>query len=292
MTTRTLSALSVLSLAVPAALFAQVRLSEAASVSQTVDGTVITVNYSRPQLRGRAVGPDGVLHVEHMWTPGANWATTLEVSRPVRLNGSPVAAGKYSVWLETSDKDWTVHLHAEPRRFHTMGPKRADMAVTFSATPEQATEPVEMLTFDVPEVRRDGTTLRFRWAKVVLPLRIQVEPTRRSTALTEAKAAPYLGSWIVQHYNDLMEKSPELKMEIVLAQGVLRGKIQGRSRDLEFSPLPDGTFQVAFVRDTTVLDVETVAPIVFEIQDGKAVRWYARPVKGFGEEPWIWARRP
>ena len=87
----------VLSVLVPGAE-AQIRASERATVSQTVDGTVITVDFARPRRRGRAQVFGEEVKWEEIWTPGANMATTLELSKPVQINGHPVAKGKYSVW--------------------------------------------------------------------------------------------------------------------------------------------------------------------------------------------------
>src|SRR5512138_77827 len=70
---------SVLALAGVAQLGAQVRASERGSVSQTVDGTVIEVDYGRPRLKGR-IPFGGIVHWGEVWTPGANSATTLRVS--------------------------------------------------------------------------------------------------------------------------------------------------------------------------------------------------------------------
>ncbi len=292
MITRTLSALALASVAVPGPAPAQIRMSEASLISQTVDGTVITVSYSRPQLRGRPPGADGVFHHERMWTPGANWATTLEASRPITLNGKAVAAGKYSLWIETSEKDWTFHLHPEPRLFHTAAPKVVEMNVSFTATPERVTEPVEMLTFDFPEVRQESATLRFRWAKVVVPFKIDVEPCRNTVAMTEQQAAPYLGSWTVQLFDELNRKTPEMKMEMLLAGGSLRGVMDGpQPWAMGFLPQPDGTFFLAFLENGKVMDVESNTPIAFEFQDGRAIRWHAKAVKGIGDKPWIWGVR-
>ena len=56
---------------------------------------------------------------------------------------------------------------------------------------------------------------------------------------------------------------------------------------------PDGTFLLAFLEDGKVADVETTPPIVFESQDGRATRWYARTEKGIGDKPWVFgSRRP
>ncbi|HEX9484759.1 MAG TPA: DUF2911 domain-containing protein, partial [Gemmatimonadaceae bacterium] len=66
---------------------AQIRASEPATFTQTIDGTKITMQYSRPRARGRETlfGSSDVVRWNEVWTPGANYATTLEVSKPVKL---------------------------------------------------------------------------------------------------------------------------------------------------------------------------------------------------------------
>ena len=53
MTARIVTLLTLVSICAGTRAVAQVKASEPASVSQTVDGTTITVVYSRPQARGR-----------------------------------------------------------------------------------------------------------------------------------------------------------------------------------------------------------------------------------------------
>ena len=164
-------------------LGAQVKPSEYASVSQTVDGTVITVDYSRPQVRGRRDVFGKIVPAGDVWTPGANWATTLEVSKPIRLQDRELAAGKYSMWMVTGPGDWTVYLHRNPRLFHTNPPKVGDMLLSFTIRPTEG-EHTELLTFDFPRVAPDSTTLRFRWATSALSMNIV---TRATQPLTGAK---------------------------------------------------------------------------------------------------------
>ena len=82
--TRLLSAMLVLLASAPSPVRAQIRASELAVTRQTIDGTVITLEYSRPRVRGRPVmfGERGrsIVHWEEVWTPGANYATTLETN--------------------------------------------------------------------------------------------------------------------------------------------------------------------------------------------------------------------
>ena len=92
----------VLSGLTPADGRAQTRMSERATLSQMVSGAVIGLDYGRPQARGRIpFGERGqaVVRWGEVWTPGANWATTLELSRDATIEGTPVRKGKYSMWM-------------------------------------------------------------------------------------------------------------------------------------------------------------------------------------------------
>jgi len=154
-----------------------VRASEMGTVSQTVDGTVIALEYYRPTLRGRAPF-GGIVRWGEKWTPGANWATTLDVSKDVHLNGHPVPRGKYALWfIPRESGPWTVILHTEARRFHVQRPDSAGELLRLDVAPEQG-PPTETLTWDFPLVRSDGTTLRFRWATTALSLDVRVESSR------------------------------------------------------------------------------------------------------------------
>src|SRR4051812_47371942 len=96
---RSAVAASILSLT-PALACAQIRASEHGTVTQRVSGTTISVEYDRPVARGRTLfGEGGVVHWGDKWTPGANWATTIDVDTDVRIDGQPLPKGKYSIWL-------------------------------------------------------------------------------------------------------------------------------------------------------------------------------------------------
>src|SRR5206468_7050387 len=80
---RVLVALPALWLA-PAVVVAQIHASEHFTLTQKVSTTTITMEGDRPVARGRKLfGPDGVVKWGEVWTPGANWATTMEVDRDV-----------------------------------------------------------------------------------------------------------------------------------------------------------------------------------------------------------------
>ena len=60
---------------------------------------LITVEYGRPQARGRDSLFGKVVTRDEMWTPGANAATTFRRRATSPWAGKPLPAGKYSVWI-------------------------------------------------------------------------------------------------------------------------------------------------------------------------------------------------
>lgn len=127
---------------------AQIRASERGTVTQTVDGTTIKIDYSRLQARGRDELFGGVVPWGEVWT-GANWATTIAVDRDITINGHELPPGTYSVWFEVQPEEWTVILDPEPRRFHLFAPEESDDQVRFTIRPETGSH-MEVLDLVVP----------------------------------------------------------------------------------------------------------------------------------------------
>lgn len=187
------SAVAAVSCLSVTALQAQIRASEYASVVQTVDGTTMTVTYSRPQVRGRDSVFGGVVHWGEVWTPGANWSTTFTVDKDVTFAGHEVPAGSYSVWFEVQPGTWTVILDPNAKLYHTNPPDSSDAQIRFAVQPD-AGGPTEMLTWAFTEVRASGAVLTFAWADATIPFPIRVQSSMTYT-VDAAVAEPLLGEW-------------------------------------------------------------------------------------------------
>jgi hypothetical protein len=173
---------------------AQVRASELATVSQTVDGTVMTLEYSRPRLRGRDPLFGGEVKWQEVWTPGANWATTLDVSKDVRIDGHEVPKGKYSMWMTVQQSDeWVLLLDPRSHRFHINRPDSVEGQIRFPVRVRRES-PVEVLTWSFTGVRASGATLTMQWSDVRVDLEVAVSPTY-DVAMPESRAQPYLGTY-------------------------------------------------------------------------------------------------
>ncbi|HEV8150360.1 MAG TPA: DUF2911 domain-containing protein [Gemmatimonadales bacterium] len=191
------SALTVellLGLALPLPLVAQVKASEPAAVSQTVDGTKLSITYSRPRARTRDSLFGKVVTWNEVWTPGANLATTFEVNKDVRLNGHPIPKGKYSIWMVVRRSgDWTVVLDPRPDLYHEAHPDSTAQQIRFPVQPEERPF-AEVLTWSFPEIRTGGMTLAMQWGTVYVPLEVEVQPSYTLGFPKEGSSA-YLGEY-------------------------------------------------------------------------------------------------
>jgi len=144
--------------------------SQHATVSQTVAHTEITIVYDRPVARGRplfgALVPWG-----EIWTPGANVATTFEVSRAVRINGASLPPGKYSLWSIPDTTRWTIIFNHVASAFHLAYPEGKD-ALRVTATPHSGPH-METLAFYFPVADSTRAELDLHWGETVVPLSIE-----------------------------------------------------------------------------------------------------------------------
>lgn len=187
--------LASIAAALPSAALAQIRASEIGSMSQIIDGTRVTMEYSRPRARGRDLLFGGrVVRWNEVWTPGANWATTFEASKDITLNGKPVARGKYSVWLLVrQNADWTMILDPRAHRYHEEPPDSTAQQIRFPVRPAAGSF-TEVLTWSMPALTATGGTLALQWGTTVIAMDLGVQPSYRMT-MAASDAAPFLGRY-------------------------------------------------------------------------------------------------
>lgn len=150
----------------------EVRKSQAAAVSQRVANTEITVTYSRPVARGRALF-GALIPYDQVWNPGADQATAIAISRDVQVNERSLPAGKYSLWAVPKPDVWMVIFSRAADVYHTPYPGDAQDALRFDVPPEQGPH-MEALTFYFPIVEGKDAVLRMHWGEIMVPLSFRV----------------------------------------------------------------------------------------------------------------------
>jgi hypothetical protein len=138
---------------------------------------------------------------EH-WTPGANWATTIDVDHDVRLEAAQLPKGKNPNWTVVQPDRWSVELHRQWHKYHVPPPSdSSDIQLRVAVRPESSS-PTEVLTFDFPIVRPAATTLRFRWGTVAVSLEVAAVAPKLALLGSSDAGAPYLGRYDVQVLTD------------------------------------------------------------------------------------------
>jgi hypothetical protein len=150
------------------------RRSPRGTVTQSVNGTEISIRYYRPVLRGRTPFPN-VVSWGRTWTPGADSATRIETTGPLEVEGKQLPAGKYSIWVVPREKEaWTVIFNRAADAFHLSYDEGQD-ALRVDAQPATATHSVETLQLTFPVVDADSATMQLQWGTFVLPLRLRAK---------------------------------------------------------------------------------------------------------------------
>lgn len=149
------------------------RESQAATVTQRIGTTDITVHYSRPSVKGRAVWGEIVPYGE-IWRMGANENSTLTCTDPITIEGQTIAAGTYGIHAIPQKDKWTIILSTDHTAWGSYFYKKEMDAARFDVTP-RACSMTEQVTYDFTDVTKDATTLVLRWEKLEVPMRISVD---------------------------------------------------------------------------------------------------------------------
>ncbi len=157
-----LSALSAsAALAQAAAPLELPRPSPKGSVTQTVGTTEIGVAFSSPGVKGRKIWGE-VVPFDKVWRAGANDCTKLTVSTPISIEGKPVAAGSYCVFLLPQKSGWTFILSKNLEQAGSDEYKQSEDALRVPAT--ASTIPMrERMAFTIIDFDDENGTLAMEW---------------------------------------------------------------------------------------------------------------------------------
>jgi hypothetical protein len=147
--------------------------SPSATSKQRVGVTDIEINYSRPSIKGRKIF-GGLIPYGEVWRTGANQATRISFSTPVKINGTELAAGAYELFSIPGEQEWTVIFHKPMSQWgaYTYDQKNdvARIAVKPVATPPS----VETFSIALTEIRDESAILYFSWDRTRVPMKLEV----------------------------------------------------------------------------------------------------------------------
>ena len=157
--------------------------SPAATVTQTIGISTVTVNYSRPSIRGREIWGSLVPYGynvqgfgagnEAPWRAGANENTVIEFSHNVKVEGQNIPAGSYGLFfIINKDNTGEVILSKDYKFWGSFwyDPKDDMMRAKIALRDIPETE---MLTYDFINGTKNSAELVLNWEKKQFPVKIE-----------------------------------------------------------------------------------------------------------------------
>jgi len=173
--------------------------SPAATVSQTIGITNVTISYHRPAVNKREVWGKLVPYNE-VWRAGANMNTTITFSSPVTIGGKQLPAGTYGLHTIPTANDWTIILSANSGNWGSFSYDEKQDVLRFKATPRPA-DFEERLEYRFENLSDTSANAILHWEKLEVPFPIEVDT--KAVTFASLKSELYgLNQFFPQSWNN------------------------------------------------------------------------------------------
>ncbi len=177
----------------------QPEASPAATVTQTVGITEITVSYHRPGVKGRDVW-GGLVPYNEVWRAGANENTTISFSKAVTVGGKPLVAGTYGLHMIPTKGEWTVIFSKNSTSWGSYFYDETEDALRITTTP-QPDAFREWLSYEFADLTDSSATLSLSWEKIRVPIAITTETRANVLAVARGEYLRGMAGFTWQGYN-------------------------------------------------------------------------------------------
>lgn len=141
-------------------------LSPRDSVSGTVNGANININYSSPSVRGRKIW-DSLVMYKQVWRTGANEATRFTTDKAIKVEGKTLPAGTYGFFAIPTAGKWTIIFNSTPNQWGAFKYDATKDVLRVMVTPKKAGAQESLIY----KINPDGFELD--WAGLSVPVKIK-----------------------------------------------------------------------------------------------------------------------
>lgn len=180
--------------------------SPAATLKQRVGLTDIEINYSRPSVRGRKIF-GGLEAYGAVWRTGANSATKISFSTPVKFGGADVPAGDYALFTIPDPAEWTVILNKVNGQWGAYTYDEKNDLVRVKVKPVALPKPVETFAIGISDIQSSAATLYLAWENTRVPIALgfdvvgQLVPQLQTAMAAEGKKPYFSAAMFYYEYN-------------------------------------------------------------------------------------------
>ncbi|RZK20716.1 MAG: DUF2911 domain-containing protein [Hymenobacter sp.] len=195
--------------------------SPKSTVTQRVGLTDVTITYSRPGIKNRAVFGTVVPYGKR-WRTGANATTSIKFSDDVVIEGKKVPAGEYGLYTVPTAAEWTVVLNKSLKQGADVDGFKDDQDVArFTIKPYKLATKVETFTISFSDLTPATANVDMLWDLTGAKFKITADVDSKVQAQIDEKviknANPAAGDLAAAavYYND---NNKELKQALAWIQ--------------------------------------------------------------------------
>ena len=198
--------------------------SPKATVEQRVGLTDISIEYSRPGVRGRTIFGD-LVPFGKTWRTGANSNTKVTFSSDVSIDGQTLKAGSYGLYTVPNENSWEIMFYAESDNSGV--PRDWDNTKVVAKTSvEVYSMPMNVETFTITfdDVSSTSAVIGLLWEKTYVGIKFEVPTDKLVSETIDAvmAASPEAGDYYnaaiyyrqqdidIKKANEWMEKAMSL----------------------------------------------------------------------------------
>jgi len=157
--------------------------SPLARIEQRVGLTDISIEYSRPGVKGRTIFGD-LIPYGKIWRTGANANTKITFSSNVIIDGQSLKAGSYAIYTIPKNNEWEVLFYSETNNWGV--PKDWDYNKVVARTSvKEIPMPMTIETFTIVfnELTNSSAVIGLLWEKTYVGIKFEV-PTDQMVMTT------------------------------------------------------------------------------------------------------------
>ncbi len=127
------------------------RPSPADSVMQKIGSATVKINYSKPSVKGRTIGKNLEPMPGKVWRTGANEATVFETDKDVKIDGKPLAKGKYGLFTIDNGNEFVIIFNKTWNQWGAFDYKEASDALRVKVKREKANPFAEKMDITISD---------------------------------------------------------------------------------------------------------------------------------------------
>lgn len=166
-------------------------------VGERIGITDVTIKYDRPAVRGREGKIWGELvHAGFAdqgfgsskaapWRAGANENTTIEFSTDVLVEGKPLPAGRYGLFVAYDPNESTVIFSKNSSSWGSYFYNEAEDALRVKVKPQPTAQSTEWLKYEFTGQTANSATVNLMWEKLSIPFKVEVDLVKTQLALIQ-----------------------------------------------------------------------------------------------------------